>query len=136
MQHMQRYEFQHDNLTFSYLDSGGPGPAVVALHGHWMEAKTFDPLAETLAPVWRFIALDQRGHGNTSHAVSYARKDYLGDISALLDHLGINQAVMLGHSLGGVNAYQFAALYPQRVRGLVIEDIGADIAVDASFVLR
>jgi len=83
-----------------------------------MGAETFIPLAAPLAPGWRLIALDQPGHGYTTHAAGYTRKHYLADLSALFDHLRINEAVILGHSLGGVNAYQFAALYPQFVRGL------------------
>ena len=54
---------------------------------------------------------------------------------ALFAHLRLNAAVILGNSLGGVNAYQFAARYPERVRALVIEDMGCEIAGDLSFVL-
>ena len=132
---MQRRSFQHDGLTFSYLDSLCDGPMVVALHAHMMEATTFSPLAADLGPNWRVVALDQRGQGHSSHALSYTRADYLGDIEALLEHLGVEQAVLLGNSLGGVNAYQFAAKYPTRVLALVIEDIGAVISDDISFIL-
>ncbi len=133
---MHRSDFRHQNLTFSYLDSGGPGPILIALHGHWMEGATFTPLASALLPHWRLIALDQRGHGYTSHAESYTRTDYVGDVKALYEHLGITEAVMLGHSLGGVNAYQFAAQHQERVRGLIIEEIGAENAVETPFVLQ
>jgi len=100
-----------------------------------MEATTYASLAVALAPAWRVIALDQRGHGYSSHGRSYTRNDYLGDVAALYSHLGIERAVLLGNSLGGVNAYQFAARHPERVDALVIEDIGAVVADDASFVL-
>ncbi|MEO6147546.1 MAG: alpha/beta hydrolase, partial [Sulfuriferula sp.] len=91
--------------------------------------------AAELAPSWRVIALDQRGHGHSDHAKSYMREDYLGDLAALFKHLGINNAVLLGNSLGGVNAYQFAARHPEHVKALIIEDIGTIIAEDASFAL-
>ncbi len=58
---MQRNMFQHNGLRFSYLDSGGDGKIIIALHAHWMEAKTFEPLASALMPKYRVIALDQRG---------------------------------------------------------------------------
>lgn len=133
---MRRHEFQHDGLHFSYLDTGGNQRVLVALHAHWMEASTYKPFAEALAPEWRVIALDQRGHGHTDHASSYTREDYLGDLAALLAHLGVVEpVVMLGNSLGGVNAYQYAAREPARVRALIIEDIGATISDDAEFVL-
>ena len=132
---MKRKEFHHDGLALSYLDTGGDNPALIALHALWMEAVTYTNLATALAPSWRIIALDQRGHGYSDHAQSYTREDYLGDLTALHDHLGIDQAVFLGNSLGGVNAYQFAARYPERVKALIIEDIGVVNTADASFVL-
>jgi pimeloyl-ACP methyl ester carboxylesterase len=132
---MERHEFWCDGLRLSYLDAGGDGPAVLTLHAHFMEAVTFAPLAAVLAPEWRVIALDQRGHGYSDHATSYTRDDYLGDLEALVEHLRVSQVVLLGNSLGGVNAYQFAARHPQQVRGLVIEDIGAEVRDDIGFVL-
>jgi esterase len=133
---VRRCEFLHDGLTFSYLDGGADGQILVALHAHWMEGLTYTPLAKALAPGWRVIALDQRGHGYSGHPPTYTREDYLGDLEALLAHLSLEEpVVLLGNSLGGVNAYQFAARHPDRVRALIIEDIGADIAADMGFVL-
>ena len=132
---MQRRSFRRDGLTLSYLDAGGDGQPLVALHAHWMEGLTFAPLAAALAPEWRVIALDQRGHGHSDHAATYTREDYLGDLSALFAHLRLEGAVLLGNSLGGVNTYQFAARHPERVRAFIIEDIGAEIADDISFAL-
>jgi esterase len=132
---MERYSFEHKGLKLSYLDAGGSGPVIVALHAHWMEGQTFSSFAMALAPEWRVIAPDQRGHGDSDHASTYTRGDYLADLHGLLIHLGLEGVVMLGNSLGGVNAYQFAARYPERVKALIIEDIGAVIADDTSFAL-
>jgi len=132
---MQRRSYHHDDLSLSYLDMGGDGDPLIALPAHWMEARTFLPLSAALAPEWRVIALDQRGHGYSDHAPSYRRDDYLGDIAALCEHLSLRSPVLLGNSLGGVNAYQYAARRPDRVRALVVEDIGAVVADDQSFVL-
>lgn len=131
---MDRHSLQRGGLTLSYLDQGGSGRLLVALHGHWFEGATYGPLAAALAPLWRLVALDQRGHGHSGHPASYTRDDYIGDITALLDHLPATDVVLLGNSLGGVNAYQFAARHPHRVRGLIIEDIGVEIDDDMSFV--
>ncbi|MFC5860674.1 alpha/beta fold hydrolase [Acidicapsa dinghuensis] len=131
---MERRAFSNGKLRLSYLDSGGAGQILIALHGHWMEAATFIPLADCLWPSWRLVALDQRGHGYSDHAASYGRSDYLADIAALFRHLGVDSAVLLGHSLGGVNAYQFAAGNPLRVRAMIIEDIGATVSGDVSFI--
>ncbi len=132
---MSRHSFSHGGLALSWLDTASTAPALVALHAHWMEAATFRALAAALAPGWRTIAPDQRGHGFSSHAPSYTRDDYLGDLDALLDHLALPRVVLLGNSLGGVNAYQYAARRPDRVRGLVIEDIGAEVHDDVSMGL-
>ncbi len=126
--------FHHDGLRLSYLDSGNDAPLLVALHAHLMEGRTYEGLARALQPAWRVVAPDQRGHGDSDHAARYGRDDYLGDLRALLDHLGAPRAVLMGNSLGGVNAYQFAARHPQRVRALVVEDIGAVVDSDMRFV--
>jgi esterase len=131
----QRYTFTHDGLNFSYLDTGGEGRVLIALHAHWMEAITFSRFAAGLASGWRVVALDQRGHGYSDHAKSYTREDYLRDLEALLNHLLTGPVVLLGNSLGGVNAYQFAARHPNQVRGMIIEDIGAEVGDDMSLVL-
>jgi esterase len=89
-----------------------------------------------LKPEWRVIALDQRGHGYSDHACSYTRSDYVSDLAALYDHLEIRRAILLGNSLGGVNAYQFAARHPDRVQALIIEDIGVVLKDEVSFVLK
>jgi len=133
---MQRHNFHHDGLTLSYLDAEGGDRIVIALHAHWMEGMTFALLAAALSPDWRVVALDQRGHGYSDHAKTYTRDDYLGDLEALFAHLAIEEpAVLLGNSLGGVNAYQFAARHPRLVRALVIEDIGVELRDDTSFAL-
>ncbi len=131
----ERHQFQNDGLTLSYLDAGGIGKPLIALHAHWMAATTYTPLAAALEPAWRVIALDQRGHGYSGHPATYTRQDYLRDLEALYDHLKITEAVLLGNSLGGVNAFQFAARRPDRVKAIIIEDIGVVIEGDLSFVL-
>ncbi|HUB29259.1 MAG TPA: alpha/beta hydrolase [Terracidiphilus sp.] len=129
-----RSSFTHAGLTFSYLDSGPAPHTLIALHGHLMEAATFLPLADALAPEWRILALDQRGHGHSSHAASYTRSDYISDLEAFFAHLRLSCAVLLGSSLGGVNAYQFASRQPELVTALIIEDIGATVSDDISFI--
>lgn len=115
------------------MDFGGPGRPLLALHGHYNEASAFAPLAAALAPGWRLIALDQRGHGESDRADGYGRDEYIADVAAFHQHLDIGPVAVLGHSLGGVNAYQFAARYPDKVSELIVEDIGAVVDCDWSF---
>ncbi|MEH0937838.1 alpha/beta fold hydrolase [Micromonospora psammae] len=125
--------FAVGDRRLSYLDFGGSGSPLLALHGHYNEASAFAPLAEALAPRWRVIALDQRGHGASDRAESYERDDYAADVAAFHRHLGVGPVAVLGHSLGGVNAYQYAGRHPDRVTALVVEDIGAVVDCDWSF---
>lgn len=92
-------------------------------------------MARGLAPEWRVIALDQRGHGWSDRPTDFSREGYIDDAATLLARLGLENVVVLGHSLGGVNAYQLAARHPRLVRALVVEDIGAEVDDDLSFCL-
>lgn len=111
-----RHSFLHSGRRLSYLDFGGPGRPVLALHGHYNEAAAFAPLAAALSPDLRVLALDQRGHGESDRADSYGREDYVEDVAAFHDHLGLGPLPVVGHSLGGVNAYQYAARHPGHTR--------------------
>ena len=128
----RRGAFQTAGLTLSYLDYGGPGPVPLALHGQLNEARFVEQGAAPLDDGYRIVALEQRGHGESEHATSYATERYVDDAVALLDHLGIAKAVVLGHSLGAAVAYLLAARVPERVAGLIVVDIGAVIDDDLS----
>ncbi|MFH8403413.1 alpha/beta fold hydrolase [Streptomyces sp. NPDC018019] len=107
----------------SFLDFGpADGRPLLALHGHFSEGGGFAALAAVLGPEWRVIAPDQRGHGESGRAAEYSREGYVADAVALLDHLGLPSAVVLGHSMGGKNAYHLAARHPGRVRALINVD--------------
>jgi esterase len=119
----------------AYLDAGGEGMAIIALHGHFGRARHFAGLAEALAGQYRVVALEQRGHGWSRKTADYTRQGNLDDLLFLLDTLDLEQVILLGFSLGGVNAYQFAARFPSRVRALIIEDVGAVVKDDLSYIL-
>lgn len=133
---MDRKSFRHSGLTFSYLDAGGDGELIVALHALWMEAGTWQAFAAQVAPEWRVVALDQRGHGRSDQAPSATWGDYVGDIGAFLEHLGAKDpVVLLGNSLGGTAAFLFAAEQPERVRALIAEEAPAKEEADLGFML-
>lgn len=132
---MGRAALHVDGRRLSYIDHGGPGHPLLAMHGHFGEGRTFARLAAALTPRWRLVAPDQRGHGESDRTADYSRAGYVRDAIALLDHLGFDRVPVIGHSLGGVNAYQLAAARPDRVSAMVIEDIGAVVDSDLSFAL-
>lgn len=109
----------------SWVDFGGSGSPMLALHGSFGRASVFAPLAERLTTRVRLVAFDQRGHGMADHGGPFTREEFIADAAAVIDTLGLGPVSLLGHSLGGITAYQLAARYPELVRALVIEDVGA-----------
>ncbi|MGI5490516.1 alpha/beta fold hydrolase [Microtetraspora malaysiensis] len=112
-------------LRLAYLDFGGPGEPVLALHGHFGRARMFTPLAAALAPGHRVIALEQRGHGHSERDGDFTPDAYVADAAAFLRDLGLGPVTVLGHSMGGVVAFRLAARHPDLVRALVVEEGGA-----------
>jgi esterase len=112
------------HLAYHDSDSGAP---LLALHGHFSRGRTWARLAERVAPQWRVVAPDQRGHGLSSPAEDYDREGYVADAARVVEALDLAPAVVLGHSLGGVNAYQLAARRPELVRAVIVEDAPADV---------
>lgn len=94
--------------------------ALVFLHGSWLAAAFYDTLAEGFAASRHVLALDQRGHGETDHAVDYSWPLWLDDITAFADHVGLARFDLVGHSMGAGNAIRFAGLRPDRVHRLVL----------------
>ena len=116
----------------NYADSGGDGPAVVLSHGYLMDASMFDAQVAALAPGYRVITWDERGHGGTPAPAPFSYWDSARDVLALLDHLGIGEAVLGGMSQGGFLSLRAALLAPERVRGLVLIDSQAGTEQEAS----
>ena len=113
------------DLTMRYMDWGGDGPPVMALHGLASSAHWYDLVSPYLRDRFRIIAPDQRGHGQTTQASSgYDWETLAGDITHLMDHLGIEKASVFGHSWGGHVASNLAVRHPQRVSGVVLIDGG------------
>lgn len=108
----------------TYEDAGGPGTPIVALHGTFGRGLTFAAVAERLAPDYRVIAPDLRGHAGTT-ATDFSREAFVADAAEFIETLQLAAALVIGHSLGGVTAYQLAARRPELVRALVVEDVGA-----------
>ena len=112
-------------LRIRYLDWGGNGSPVLALHGLASSGHWYERVAARLSPGYRIIAPDQRGHGRTTQAPSgYDWQTMAQDLVGLLDHLGLDRVAVLGHSWGGHVATNLAARFPQRVSRLVLIDGG------------
>ena len=113
------------DLRMRYLDWGGDGPPVVALHGLASSSHWYDIVIPLLRGHYRIIVPDQRGHGQTTQAITgYDWSTLSGDVARLMDHVGMDKAAVLGHSWGGNVATNMAALYPDRVNRVVMIDGG------------
>jgi pimeloyl-ACP methyl ester carboxylesterase len=130
-----RHYTQNKNTRIAYYDNGKDATPILFLHGHFSCASTFKHIAKELDE-YRTILIDQRGHGWSDHSGDYSREAYIDDVRAIVEALHLKDVIIVGHSLGGVNAYQFAARYPQYVKALIIEDIGTMVNSDMrSFLL-
>jgi esterase len=118
-----------NGLRLHYLEWGDAGaPPVVCVHGYTGSAQAFNALARHFEDRDHIIAPDVRGHGESAWSPegAYQYSDQAADLAALVDRLGLDRFVLIGTSMGGIIAMAYAAQHPERLRGLVINDIGPD----------
>src|SRR4029077_1696337 len=132
---MQR--FQNDQIEIAYLDEG-EGDPIVLIHGfastaaiNWVHPGWVTTLTKARR---RVIALDNRGHGASSKPydpAAYHSATMAEDVRALLDHLGVARADVMGYSMGARIAAFLALAHPDRVRSLIFGGLGINL-VDAA----
>ena len=107
------------------FECAGEGDAVVFLHGFGLDLRMWASQFEALQSTFRVIRYDLRGFGRSSvpPVCKYAHED---DLQALLSHLGVTSAHVVGSSMGGRMALRFAAAYPEMVQSLVLADSALD----------
>jgi pimeloyl-ACP methyl ester carboxylesterase len=115
----------HAGRRLAY-SSYGEGPRVIVLlHGLLFSRYMHDALARALAERGhRVLTLDLLGHGESDRPTDmwrYSMTEFGREVVALLDHLGIDEAVVMGTSLGANTTLEVASLAPERLRGMVIE---------------
>jgi pimeloyl-ACP methyl ester carboxylesterase len=101
----------------------GQGPPLVLLHGLFGSARNWGAVQRALASDYRVVALDLRNHGASSHAPGMAYAAQAEDVAETLAALGIESAVVLGHSMGGKVAMMLALTRPELVERLIVADI-------------
>ncbi len=127
-----------NHLSLHYLDWDRlDAVPMILLHGLCGNAHYWDFFALNMRNDYHVLALDQRGHGDSGWAESYGPRDYALDLDDFVAKLGLQQMVLVGHSIGGINAVIYAARHPDQVTKLVIIDIGPEIrAAGAERILR
>jgi esterase len=104
-------------------------PAIMMLHGLRAYGNWFDEFADVAKRDFYLVAPDQRGRADSDWAKDgrYDTDSYVADMLEIADSLGLSRFALIGHSMGGTNATNFAALYPERVSALVIVDSAPEL---------
>lgn len=116
-----------NGLRIHYLDWGNPGkPPMILIHGIARHAHTFDHIAPHFARDYHVVAIDMRGHGDSSWDPKgdYLVEDHVKDLEGLVKQLKLTHITMLGNSTGGRVVQVFAGMHPDLVAKLIVEDVG------------
>jgi len=121
-----------DGLKLYYRDFGAenPGTPVICLPGLTRNSRDFEDLANYLSDRRRVITTDLRGRGFSDYDPNwqnYHPLTYVNDVWTLLDHLGIDKVIVVGTSLGGLCSMVMSATRPERMAGVIMNDIGPEI---------
>lgn len=117
----------------NYLDGGGPGDAILFLHAFPLHARMWEPQLEALGDRFRLIRPDLLGFGESEapdDPSEYSVEAFADQAKAVLDDAGLQQAVVVGLSLGGYVALAFHRRHPAAVRALVLADTRAESDTD------
>jgi len=118
-------DFAFEGQRLNYTDHGEGRRWLILLHGQLLNQRMHWPLAQQLARQGhRVVTLDLLGHGKSSRPREmwrYSMGEWARQVVALLDHLEVDQAIVGGTSLGANVTLEFAALAPERARGLMVE---------------
>lgn len=123
-----------DGLRLYARDYPGPAegslPPALCMHGLTRNSADFAALAGRLSEQRRVLSVDQRGRGRSdydSNVANYTPATYTLDMFALLDAEGIDRVVLVGTSMGGLMSFLMAAMQPERIDAMIINDIGPEI---------
>jgi 3-oxoadipate enol-lactonase len=116
-----------NGVRLGYRDGGDPtGPPVLLLHGSGSNAPTWDRFAARLVREgYRPVAVDLRGHATSARSADYRLVSLRDDVLGVLDVLDLDDATLVGHSVGGYAALAAALHRPDRIARLVLEDVAA-----------
>ncbi|HKJ18809.1 MAG TPA: alpha/beta hydrolase [Xanthomonadales bacterium] len=134
MSYIERHYTSYDGLSLYFREYGKGTETAICLPGLTRNCKDFEKLAEHLADRYRVITPDLRGRGQSDRDPrwkQYLPPTYVKDTWTLMDTLGIESAAIIGTSLGGIMAMIMADQQPDRLRGVVLNDVGPHVPVAA-----
>jgi pimeloyl-ACP methyl ester carboxylesterase len=113
----------HQGIKLAYEDRGTGRPAFVFVHGWTCDRSFFALQAEHFARRHRVVSVDLRGHGESDKPQGqYPITAYADDIAYMIEQLGLDKVIAVGHSMGGITVLQLAAAYPDCVAAIVMVD--------------
>ena len=130
--HAVKFVTVDENVQLEVLDWGGSGPALVLLAGLGNTAHAFDDFAPALTARYRVLAITRRGHPHSSMPpTGYGFPRLAEDVMRVIDAMGVNQPIVIGHSFAGEELHVLGARYSEKIRGLVYVDAAFDRGDDA-----
>jgi pimeloyl-ACP methyl ester carboxylesterase len=117
-----------ERLTVHFLNWDGTDPPIILLHPNRTNSRVWDFFVDSSELPNRFIAPDLRGHGLSEYPkTGYEFEDYILDLLNLIDHLALDEIILIGAAMGGNLALLIAATHPSLVRALVLADPGLSL---------
>ena len=123
---MQTYgvtDLVRDGVVLAYDEAGSGDPCLLFVHGAACNRRFWEPQVQRFGSAQRVVAVDLRGHGESDAPIQrYSMRLFADDLAWTCGELGIEKPVVIGHSLGGMIALDFASAYPDRVGAIVLID--------------
>ena len=114
--------------TQLHYEDTGSGPVMLLSHSWFCDGRQWPQVPVLVESGYRVLNLDNRGHGQSGpHRDPFTLWDMADDLVAVLDHAGVDQAILVGLSIGGMASIRATLRYPDRVRALVLADTGAAV---------
>lgn len=110
-------------VKLQHNEYGTDGPALIVLHGLFGSARNWASIARALAETHHVYALDLRNHGSSDRAMTMTYEEMAEDVAGFMTEHGIENAIVVGHSMGGKVAMRLALDAPERIRALIVVDI-------------
>jgi pimeloyl-ACP methyl ester carboxylesterase len=108
-------------LAFKKMGSGEP---LIILHGLFGSSDNWQTLGKEFAEDFSVYLVDQRNHGRSPHSDDFNYDILARDLNEFMEEHGIDQATLIGHSMGGKTVMRFAQLFPEKVKKMVVADMG------------
>jgi len=120
-----------DGVEIQLAQWDGEEKAILCIHGITANCRCWDVIADALSPSYGVLAMDLRGRGlSGSPSTGYSMEHHCRDILAVLDDLGLERVVLMGHSLGAFISLVFGAKHSERVDSIILVDGGGKLSED------